>query len=74
VTISHDDTIYGSRAAQNANPENVNRYTSLCWAKVFTEQADRLLTEVLECVGLKLDMLTLYYLARDASPMSIARG
>ena len=23
------DTIYGSRAAQNANPENANRYTSL---------------------------------------------
>ncbi|MHC1581782.1 MAG: hypothetical protein ACXQT5_02000, partial [Candidatus Syntropharchaeia archaeon] len=42
---------------QDANPENANRYTSLRWAKVFTEQADRLLTEVLECVGLKLDML-----------------
>jgi len=48
------------RLIQNANPENANRYTSLRWAKVFTEQADRLLTEVLECVGLKLDMLTLY--------------
>ncbi|MHC1585797.1 MAG: IS4-like element ISArch11 family transposase, partial [Candidatus Syntropharchaeia archaeon] len=34
--------------------------TSLRWAKVFTKQADRLLTEVLDCVGLKLDMLTLY--------------
>ena len=45
------------RLIQNANPENANRYTSLRWAKVFTEQADRLLTEILECVGLKLDML-----------------
>jgi len=39
----HGDMIYGSRAAQNANPENANRYTPLRWAKVFTEQADRLL-------------------------------
>jgi len=50
---------------QNANPENANRYTSLRWAKVFTEQADRLLTEALECVGLKLDMLTLYSIYLD---------
>jgi len=28
---------------QNANPENANRYTPLRWAKVFTEQVDRLL-------------------------------
>ena len=48
------------RLIRNANPENANRYTHLRWAKVFTEQADRLLTEVLECMGLKLDMLTLY--------------
>jgi len=55
---------------QNANPENANRYTPLCWAKVFTEQADRLLTEVFECVGLKLDMLTLYsiYLGQGCDP------
>jgi len=39
---------------------NANRYMPLRWSKVFTEQADRLLTEVLECMGLKLDMLTLY--------------
>ena len=58
------------RLIQNANPENANRYTSLRWAKVFTEQADRLLTEVLECVGLKLDMLTLYsiYLGQGCDP------
>jgi len=61
---------------QNANPENANRYTYLRWAKVFTEQADRLLTEVLECEGLKLDMLTLYniYLGRDAIQISNERG
>jgi len=53
------------RLIQNANPENANRYTSLRWAKAFTEQADRLLTEVLECVGLKLDMLTLYSIYLD---------
>ena len=45
---------------RNANPEKANRYTHLRWAKVFTEHADRLLTEVLECMGLKLDILTLY--------------
>ena len=39
----------------------------LRWAKVFTEQADRLLTEVLECMGLKLDMLTLYFRSRVRS-------
>jgi len=45
---------------RNANPENADRYTHLRWAKVFTQQADRLLTEVVECMGLKLDMLTIY--------------
>ena len=50
------------RLIRNANPENANRYTHLRWAKVFSEQADRLLTEVLECMGMKLDMLTLYNL------------
>ena len=48
------------RLIRNANPGNAYRYTHLRWAKVFTGQADRLLTEVLECMGLKLDMLTLY--------------
>ena len=58
------------RLIRNANPENANRYTPLRWAKVFTEQADRLLTEVLECMGLKLDMLTLYtiYLGQGRDP------
>ena len=58
------------RLIRNANPENANRYTPLRWAKVFTEQADRLLTEVLECMGLKLDMLTLYniYLGQGCDP------
>nr|AAU82287.1 transposase [uncultured archaeon GZfos13E1] len=58
------------RLIRNANPENANRYTHLRWAKVFTEQADRLLTEVLECMGLKLDMLTIYdiYLGQGCDP------
>jgi len=58
------------RLIRNANPENANRYTPLRWAKVFSEQADRLLTEVLECMGLKLDMLTLYdiYLGQGCDP------
>lgn len=58
------------RLIRNANPENANRYTHLRWAKVFTEQADRLLTEVVECMGLKLDMLTLYniYLGQGCDP------
>ncbi len=61
------------RLIRNANPEKANRYTHLRWAKVFTEHADRLLTEVLECMGLKLDMLamlTLYdiYLGQGCDP------
>ena len=58
------------RLIQNANPENANQYTPLRWAKVFTEQADRLLTKVFEYVGLKLDMLTLYdiYLCQGCEP------
>ena len=58
------------RLIQNANPENANRYTHIRWAKMFSEQADRLLTEVLECMGLKLDMLTLYniYLCQGCEP------
>ena len=66
------------RLIQNANPENANRYTHLRWAKVFTEQAERLLTEVLECVGLKLEpicsLYTTFTSARDASQMSNERG
>ncbi len=58
------------RLIRNANPEKANRYTPLRWAKVFSEQADRLLTEVLECMGIKLDMLTLYdiYLGQGCDP------
>jgi putative transposase len=58
------------RLIRNANPENANRYTPLRWAKVFTEQADRLLTGGLEFMGLKLDMLTLYniYLGQGCDP------
>jgi len=55
---------------RNANPENAHRYTHLRWAKVFTEQADRLLNEVLECMGLRRGMLTLYeiYLGQGCDP------
>jgi putative transposase len=48
------------RLIKNVNPENAYRYTHLRWAKVFTENADRLLREVLDSMGLKLDMLTLF--------------
>jgi hypothetical protein len=58
------------RLIRNANPEKANRYTHLRWAKVFTSHADRLLTEVVECMGLKLDMLTIYdiYLGQGCDP------
>ncbi len=48
------------RLIRNVNPDNAYRYTHLRWAKVFTENADRLLREVLESMNLKLDMMTLY--------------
>lgn len=48
------------RLIKNVNPENAYRYTHLRWAKVFTENADRLLREVLESMNLKLDMITLF--------------
>jgi len=48
------------RLIKNVNPKNAYRYTHLRWAKVFTENADRLLREVLESMDLKLDMLTLF--------------
>ena len=58
------------RLIRNANLEKANRYTHLRWAKVFTNLADRLLTEVLECVGIKPDTLTLYniYLGQGCDP------
>ena len=48
------------RLIKNVNPENAYRYTHLRWAKVFTENADRLLREVLDSMGLKVDMITLF--------------
>jgi IS4 transposase len=48
------------RLAKNHDPKTAHLYTHLHWAKVFTENADRLLKEVLESMDLKLDMITLY--------------
>jgi len=48
------------RLVKNVDPKKAHLYTHLQWAKVFTENADRLLKEVLESMGLKLDMLTLF--------------
>ena len=48
------------RLVKNVDPTKAHLYTHLRWAKVFTENADRLLKEVLESMGLKLDMLTLF--------------
>jgi IS4 transposase len=48
------------RLIKNVNPENAYLYTHIRWAKVFSENADRLLREVLDSMGLKLDMLTLF--------------
>ena len=45
---------------RNANPEKANRYTHLRWARIFGENAHRLLKEVLESIGVHLDMLLLY--------------
>jgi len=45
---------------RNANPEQANRYTHLRWAKTSGENAHRLLKEVLESMGIRLDMLVLY--------------
>jgi IS4 transposase len=45
---------------RNANPEKANRYTHLRWARIFGENAHRLLKEVLESMGVHLDMLLLY--------------
>jgi hypothetical protein len=58
------------RLIRKANPEKANRYTHLRWAKVFSEDVDRLLTGGLECMGLKLDMLTVYdiYLGHGCDP------
>jgi putative transposase len=50
---------------RNANPQNANRYTHLRVAKVFTDHEDRLLTEVLEFVGVKVDKRSLYDIFLD---------
>ena len=42
------------RLIKSVNPENAYQYTHLRWAKVFTENAERLLREVLDSMGLKL--------------------
>jgi len=55
---------------RNVNPEKANRYTHLRWAKVFGENAHQLLKEVLESMGMHLDMLVLYdvYLNHGCDP------
>nr|QNO44548.1 hypothetical protein BBHHCFNK_00001 [Methanosarcinales archaeon ANME-2c ERB4]QNO44897.1 hypothetical protein CMJOELBB_00002 [Methanosarcinales archaeon ANME-2c ERB4]QNO45027.1 hypothetical protein EEGECGIO_00002 [Methanosarcinales archaeon ANME-2c ERB4] len=45
---------------RNVDPEKANRYTHLRWAKVFGENAHQLLKEVLESMGMHLDMSVLY--------------
>ncbi len=41
------------------DPKNAYRYTHLRWAKIFGENAHRFMKEVLEAMGLHIDMLTL---------------
>ena len=55
---------------RNANSEKANRYTHLRWARVFGENAHRLLKEVLESMGMHLDMVVLYniYLNHGCDP------
>jgi len=55
---------------RNVDPEKANRYTHLRWAKVFGEHAHQLLKEVLESMGMHLDMLVLYdvYLNHGCDP------
>nr|QNO48918.1 hypothetical protein MOGPJHGO_00021 [Methanosarcinales archaeon ANME-2c ERB4] len=55
---------------RNVDPEKANRYTHLRWAKVFGENAHQLLKEVLESMGMHLDMSVLYdiYLNHGCDP------
>ena len=55
---------------RNVDPEKANRYTHLRGAKVFGENAHQLLKEVLESMGMHLDMLVLYdvYLNHGCDP------
>ncbi len=45
---------------RNANPERANRYTHLRWAKIFGKNAERLLDEVLEFMGLRQGVVKLF--------------
>ncbi len=55
---------------RNVDPEKANRYTHLRWAKVFGENAHQLLKEVLESMGMHLDMAVLHdiYLNHGCDP------
>nr|QNO46670.1 hypothetical protein GCLKPONB_00001 [Methanosarcinales archaeon ANME-2c ERB4] len=55
---------------RNVDPKKANRYTHLRWAKVFGENAHQLLKEMLESMGLHLDMSVLYdiYLNHGCDP------
>lgn len=55
---------------KNVNPENAYRYTQLRWAKIFGENAYRLLKEVMESMGMELNMATIYeiYLQHSLDP------
>ena len=53
------------RLIRNANPQDANRYTHLRLAKVFTDNEDRLLTEVLEFMGFKVNKRSLYDIFLD---------
>lgn len=48
------------RLIKKHNPGNAHLYTHLHWAKAFTENADRLLKEILESMDLELDMITYF--------------
>ncbi|MCK5307835.1 MAG: IS4 family transposase, partial [Zetaproteobacteria bacterium] len=58
IGVSILTLMYSRRVLQlirNANPEKADRYTHLRWARVFGENAHRLLKEVLESMGMHLD-------------------
>lgn len=46
------------RLVRQLNPENAHRYTHLHFAKVFAENAHRLLDDILESADLELDIIT----------------
>jgi IS4 transposase len=48
------------RLVKTINPKNAHRYTHLRWAKVFIENAYRLLSEILESMGYKIDKVPLF--------------